>query len=310
VRSALVTLLVLLPSCGAERLAVDFPDALARARARDTLAVVHFRLPGRPLSDAMDEALAPAALSALAPELVHVRVDASREPALFVRLCGGSARGGGLATCVVDPGGDVLACTRGYADAAALRALCDGAAELRAALARSGPAGTPLHALALAERFAALGRRDIAAARLAALFASADPPLRARAAARLARLGIEAGDVAGARDWLAHAGADDPHACLTRAMVQLAAREPHLARAELEALAARPDAERPAVLLHLGHAWHESGHDARALAAYAEVRARHAAAPEALLAARAAEHVLRGDHGHDHAPPTDRPIPP
>ena len=87
-RRLALTALALSACHAGENSAVMAPSLEAAcARAGDALIVVHFRLPGRPLSDAMDAAFTSARLQALAPPAVHTRIDATRESDLFARLC-------------------------------------------------------------------------------------------------------------------------------------------------------------------------------------------------------------------------------
>ncbi len=282
--------------------APTFDAARQRAHAENTLVVVHFRLPGRPLSDAMDQTLTPQRLRALAPQFVHVRLDATQEVELFARLCGGGPRrGGGLATCVCDPAGDALACSKGYLAEPDLVALLADTTLLRDALRALGHAGSPAHALALAAQFTKLGRRDLARARYSALFADADASGRAQAAGALARLAVEDGDLVATRAWLRDADASAPHVALTRARLHLAAREPQGALAELVPLATHAYLpEHAAALFHLGRAQHEIGDDARALATFDLLCATYADTPSARDGACEAAHVRSGDHGHRH----------
>lgn len=300
-------------SCGAEpTMLATWPGAVARARAARALLVVHFRLPGRPLSDAMDAALVPSQLTAL-EGLVHVRLDAELDRRLFQRLIGGSGRRGpGLATCIVDPtaADTALAVHTGYLTEPGLQQLVAEVAALRAAMRPFADASTDgrastadqRHSLALADHFARCGRRDLARARLTASFAGSVEPERARWAARLARLAAEDGDLVNARAWLPHCD-DGAHARLTRAIVHLHAREPQAALTLLRHLSARADLgdDAASALLHLGRAYHETGADAAALDAYAQLAVEFAGTEHAAHAAREAAHVRDGDQGHSHA---------
>lgn len=307
-----------LAACSGDRpgSASSFAAALEQARAAHTQVVLHFRLPGRPVSDAMDAALSPSVLHAIAGDVVHLRVDAEHEADLFARTCGGGPRRGpGLATCIVDPAAadDALAVHTGYLTPQGLRQLLADAAGLRAALRQCGDRGPVAEArreFVLGEHFARCGRRDRACRLFAASFAATTGADRGRCAARLARLAIEDGDLVAARAWLADAG-PGRHATLTRALVHLAAREPGAALRLLRDLTspapaspadAGEAADPPArVLALLGRAYHESGDDDAALATLARVASDFAGSEEAAQATREAAHVRAKDHGHSHA---------
>jgi len=316
VRLALAALLLVLQACGGDalRLASSYADAVAAARVRQTQVVVHFRLPGRPVSDATDAALPPNLLLRVAPDVVHVRVDAAREPALYVRLCGGTPRHGpGLATCIVEPTCDdeAVAVRLGYVDAEGLQHLLAEAASLRAELRRDAAESdaSAKRWLIVADHFARCGRRDRARAGYLAAFAAADAELRRESAGRLARLAVEDGDLAATRTWLVQAG-DDAHVGFTRAMLHVAARQARQALPVLRALASGGEGSgsssgvpRERVLLLLARAHHEAGDDPAALHTLALVEASGAAPEVVAEAARTAAHVRAGDHGHDSLPP-------
>ncbi|MEZ5963658.1 MAG: hypothetical protein R3F56_07410 [Planctomycetota bacterium] len=294
-----------------------FDEALGLARRRQTQVVVHFRLPGRPVSDAMDTALPPAVLATLAADVVHLRLDARGAVDLCQRLCGTSQRSGpGLATCIVDPAApdDALAVHRGYLDQAGLRRLLAEAAALREELARCDTDAAQ-HALVLADHLARCGHRVRARTLLAKALVAADEAhrsdeaegtTRSTCAARLARLAIEDGDLVATRAWLRSAGAG-AHATLTRAMLHLAAREARQALPLLSALEQTGNAlapgERGRVLLHLARAWHECGQDSEALGTLARLTRQCPNTDAAARAEQEAAHIRANDHGHSHTTP-------
>lgn len=308
-RTSLLALSLALLSCSA-RHDEGFDAALARTRDRGALLLVHFRLPGRPLSDAMDAALA----TALPTELhgfEQVRLDAGAEIECYRRLVGASARAGaGLGTCVVDPDGAPLAVHTGYLSPDALTEFAASARSLRAELADSLRAiaaapGDPLPRLLHAEVHLRLGRRSLAREKLRAVLDTAEEPWASRAAARLAAIAVDDGDIDAARDWLEQAAPSAELAAglaLTRGKLQLADCEPRRARATLEAaVTAHANApESPALLLALGQARHEAGADADALETFTDIMTRLPGSPAATRAQELADHVRRGDLAHSH----------
>ncbi len=300
-----------LGGCAEQRSAAGdgFAGALARARARGTLLLVHFRLPGRPLSDAMDAAIAHDV--ATLGEFEQVRLDAEIEIARYRALVGGGVRAGaGLATCAVDLDGAPLAVHTGYlgpdaltAFAARTRALRDDLGDVLGAIA-ARPTDPELR-LRLADTHLRLGRRGVAKDKLRAVHDEGCEPWSSRAAAALARIAVDDGDLEGARDWLARVAprADlAPGIALTNGLLQLADCEPRRARATLEAASAAypAHAEMPTLLLALGQALREAGADADALATFADIAARLPGSPAASRATELAAHVRSGDHGHSH----------
>jgi hypothetical protein len=283
-------------------LAATWQAAVQEASARDALIAVHFRLPGRPLSDAMDATFTAADLHALAPACVHVRLEAADAPELFARLCGGSTRrGAGLATCITDGAGSTLACALGCLSRDGVRALLADASRLHGELRVHGATASPARTLALAAHCARLGRIDLARARAQEVFAGAEPPWRAQAAAQLARWAVESGDLVAARHWLAVCDENAGGVALTRALLHAAARQPWQALSTLRELATRRgDPDRATVLLCLGRCQHDTGDDQGALATFALLCREfpdHALAAHAACAAR---HVRSGEHGHRH----------
>ena len=308
-RTSLLAVSLALLSCDAHH-GEGFDAALARTRERGGLLLVHLRLPGRPLSDAMDAALA-TALPADLEGFEQVRLDAGAEVARYRQLVGASARAGaGLGTCVVDPDGATLALHTGYLSPDALGEFAAAARTLRAQLADALRAvaaapGDPQPRLLLAEVHLRLGRRALAVDKLRALHGSTKEPWASRAAARLAAIAVDDGDLDGARDWLEQTTPCAELAAglaLTRGKLQLADCEPRRARATLEAAvtahAAAP--ESSALLLALGQARHEAGADADALETFTDIMARLPGSQAATRAQELADHVRRGDLTHSH----------
>jgi hypothetical protein len=277
-----------------------FGAALAEARAKNALVLVHFRLPGRPLSDAMDAELGRSTAIQF-PDLVQVRLDAADDVARYRTLVAGGARSGpGLATCVVEPDGEPLAVRCGYLEAPALAQFVAQAAALRADVAAARARTDAEGMLTLADLHARLGRADLAAEQLRTLHAGSGQPARSRASARLAKLAVDAGDLVAARGWLAatpRRGDLAPELALTEGRLLLAACEPARAREVLEAAAAAFPAheELPALLFALAKARHETGAGADALATLDAIASRFPDSPVAAAARRQASRLRRGE---------------
>ena len=96
----------------------DYGAALVEAQKQKRLLVVHFWLEGRPLVQAMSaETFAHPEVVKLSNDMfINVKVDINGRPELFEKAVGGR---GGLATCILDAGGDVVSVLPGYADAPA-----------------------------------------------------------------------------------------------------------------------------------------------------------------------------------------------
>jgi hypothetical protein len=299
-------LALLLSACAREPApSGDLTAARQLAARQGRMLLAHFRLPGRPLSDAMDAALTPERLRALAPEFAHCRVDAERELAALRRAVGGSERrGAGLATCLLDAHGDALAISVGMLDERGFAAFVAHARSVQRELAAHLALPEPERSVALAAHWAHSGRSDLANARLHALTDADASATRALGAAGLARLAAQDGDVARAQQWLAVGDALpqterlQQQRALTAALVALARRAP---REALAALARSPAPDDVAEhLLCLGRACHECGDKAGALRTLAELQARFPATTYATAAAREVAHVLDPDHGHSH----------
>lgn len=92
----------------------DYDAALRRAKEESKLVVAHFWLEGRPLCRTMrDETFSSPKVGEASRPFVNVRVEISTRPELFQNTVGGR---GALATCVLDPDGDVVSVLAGFAD--------------------------------------------------------------------------------------------------------------------------------------------------------------------------------------------------
>jgi hypothetical protein len=215
----------------------------------------------------------------------------------------------------VDAAGRALAVQRGYAGAAELRAFLARAAArgaaLRRALAAASDPSDGAAALAVGDAYADLGLASAAVDAYRALAAQplAAAPARAAACAELALDAARAGDVRGARGWLARGARLDPSpaasraasAELARALLLAAERADAGAAAELRAWLTRHAGHVAAgeARFALGLACHASGADAEARAVLSSLLA----AGDPRWSPRAGaqiDHISSPDHGHRH----------
>jgi tetratricopeptide (TPR) repeat protein len=111
---SLVILLALMPGDAAVDWRKDYDAAGVEARKTGRLVLLHFILRDRPVCREMDvETFAKAeVIQAIRERFIAVRADIESESTLFAATVGGR---GGLATCVLDADGDVIAARNGYA---------------------------------------------------------------------------------------------------------------------------------------------------------------------------------------------------
>ncbi|MBI3854951.1 MAG: thioredoxin family protein [Planctomycetes bacterium] len=285
--SALMLALGLLPVVSADvgvDWRKDYDTARAEAREKGRLILLHFTLAGRPLCKTMDEeTFADAGVARAARErFVSVRVDAEAKPELFEATIGGR---GGLASCVVDAGGDVISALHGYAGSKAFLLFLERAEaglaavkSAREALARSPNDAALLHGLGEAYRSADSLRRAEECYRQA--LEQAKPGQEGAAAAsheRLARLRVMRGKNLEARKHLEEARRLDPEGrtsaadrlLLTEGLT-LAVERKHreAARVLEEALKRFPSSgEADHMTFALGFVLHQDGQDKPALEA-------------------------------------------
>jgi tetratricopeptide (TPR) repeat protein len=293
----------------------DYESALAEARASGKLLLVHFRAEGRPLAVSMNEGtFRDARVARRAAEgFVCVRVEIAARPHLFREAVGTA---GGLATCVFDGEGDVIAVLPGFADAETFLRFLGRAGEgyPRLKAARDEAERRPAEArprLTLGEAYESLGSLRRAEACFRKVLEMA-PGLPEAAAAheRLARLAVQRGRNLEAREHLAEYRRRDPEgkggradrALLTEALILSLERRPaEAARRAEEALAAHPASlEADRLLLVAGWSWHEAGEDARAIAHLEGLRRRFPDSPWSARAAERLEHIRNPAHGHEH----------
>ncbi len=285
----------------------DLESATALARQQDKPLHVFFTSKSAALAARMDETLAAPPVAQLARlRFVNVRLDSVANAAEFRRYFGGA---GVLGSCILDVAGgpDVLALLPGFAEPSRYALFLDSAANnlARTRELRARAAGSGVAALALAELYAEQG----SGRRARAVLANVQEPvaLRASALEHLARLDIEAGQVARARAQLSQAQGlanvvQSQRWLLTEGLVLSGERRVGAAvtwlAAGLPSLA--PSAERGQVLLLLGSLEHELKRDAEALAHLALIGRELPGSALAALAEERSGHIRRPQPGHTH----------
>jgi len=262
----------------------DYDAARKEARDKGRLVLVHFFLAGRPVCKMMeDETLAHAEVARVANEkFVCVRIDVDAKPDLFDATIGGR---GGLATCVVDPDGDVVSALHGFAGPEPFRRFLEsadrgypGLAAAREDSARAPGDLTKLHALGEAYRkLESLRRAEACYRKVVEAGAAAPPRVLASCHERLARFRVMRGKNLEARKHLEAYRALDPQGSLpwtdrillTEGLT-LAVERKHqdAARVLQEALRRFPSSEEADHLTFaLGFVLHQDGQDKPALEA-------------------------------------------
>jgi tetratricopeptide (TPR) repeat protein len=274
----------------------DLDAALAESAKSGRLVVLHFRLPGRPLSRLMDEeTFANAEVVKRADSFHWVRLDPSLRAADFERYVGEK---GAMATALLDGTGDTVSVLPGHAGPGAFVAWLDRAAAGRPALkAAAGP-------FERGEAYERLGspRRAEACFREAKGSAAAHE--------RLARLLVRRGRNLEARSELAEYRRLDPadaskredRARLTEALALVLERKPAEARRLLESSAKdfpeSPEADQRAVAL--GWVQHELGDDKASIATMEAALARFPDSPFAAELRLRIAHVKNPPPEHEH----------
>lgn len=275
---------------------------LGSARAEGREVVVFFALPGRELSDRMEQAALPDARVAEALRaggFSCLRLDGAAHARLYAQWVGG---GEGMGTVVLDDAGRPYAARPGPLDPPELAAFVSRCAEerprvrrLRAAVAAK-PSGAA-EALALGRALLELGCRIESEELL--LRAAQGGELEARH--RLARLYALDGHVQRARQWLDGVPETPGHA-VTLGYVLFKERRPREAVGVL-AEAARDPAlgdDRLRAALYLGKALHECGEDAAARAVLQRLSREAAGTTFGAAADHSLAHFDSNDHGHTH----------
>lgn len=292
----------------------DYETARAEAREKGRLVLLHFYSSGRPLAKTMDDETfaQPDIARAIVDRFVGVRVDIDASPALFESTIGGK---GGLATCVVDDGGDVISALHGFA--APLQFLqflmraeagypAIKAAREAAAKAPSDPSA--LHRLGEAYRAAdSLRRAEECYRQVVEL---GDGREAALSHERLARLRIMRGKNLEARKHLQEARRLDPEGkwggadrlMLTEGLT-LAVERKHVeaARVLREALRLHPASEETDhVMYALGFVLHQDGQDKPALEVLESARQRFPSSSWAGAMKEQIEHIRNPQPDHTH----------
>lgn len=299
----------------------NYGTAVEEARMQNRLILLHFFLPGRPVCKTMDDETfaAPEVVKAIAERYIPVRVDIEVEAKLFESTVGGR---GGLATCVVDAGGDVISSRNGYAGPKDFVAFLNKAAagdvgirEARKQLSSSPASPHRLTALGDAywssdslRRAEDCYRRAIESATEGGEGAVRD--VAAYCHERMARLRVMRGKNLEARKHLEEARRLDPKGLnaapdrllLTEGLV-LAVERKHAEAARLlrEAIEKHPaSGELDHMLYALGFVLHQDNQDKPALAALESVAARFPASAWVVPAREQIEHIKNPQPDHVH----------
>jgi hypothetical protein len=296
-------LLLLLPACqAAPAWSSDELPTLARARAAHRDLVVYFALPGRDLSEKMEQQTlrAPEVLAALQDGgFDSLRVDAFVRQKLYQQWIGG---GEGMGIAVLDGNGLVYAARPGPQDPPELAAYLRLCAERRAAVqqARAVVASTPADPQAsyrLGVLFVELGCR-VGTEEL--LVTAAEGGVR-DACHWLARLLALDGNVQRARQWQQLAP-PSPQKQVTEGYLLFKERKHQESVQVLAAAVQKRDlgADRQRALLFLGKSLHEAGRDPEAKQVLANLAGEGTGSTFEGAALHALAHIQNPDHGHTH----------
>jgi len=293
----------------------DYDAAREEAREKGRRLVLHFFMTGRPICRAMDEDTfsQPEVARVVHDKFIGVRLDVEARPELFEKAIGSR---GVLATCVMDPDGDVLSELRGYAGSQVFLRFLEKAesgyqavkaARERLAAAPDDPARN--YALAEAYRSADSPRR----AEECYLKAVASPRASAAVAAsheRLARLRVMRGKNLEARSHLEAARKLDPEGkstagdrlLLTEGLILAVERKHREAATVLrEALRRFPASEEADHLLFaLGFVLHQSNQDQPALEALEDAARRFPGSSWLPAVREQIDHIKNPQPDHTH----------
>jgi tetratricopeptide (TPR) repeat protein len=299
----------------------DYGAALVQAQKHRRLLVVHFWLEGRPLVQAMSaETFAhPEVVKVSNEKFINVKVDINARPELFEKTVGGR---GGLATCVLDAGGDVVSVLPGYADAPAylqfLTKAEKGYEKLKAARAAAGRSPKDVGALCrLAQAYEDLGslRRAEEEFENVIRLGSQRPAGDAvrfvcLSHERVARLCALRGKNLDARKHVAAYRQADPdnhlgrldRILITEALIfWIERRFSDSVRALEEGMRRFPSsAERDRMLLAMGVVLHESGNDPKALEALEKLLKEFPVSPILSQAREQIAHIKNPPPDHQH----------
>lgn len=274
----------------------DLDGALAESAKSGRLLVLHFRLPGRPLSRLMEEeTFAHAGTAKRAAAFHWVKLDPSQRPADFERTVGEK---GAMATALLDGTGDTVSVLPGHAGPEVFVAWLDRVASGYPALKS---AAGPFEKGEVYERLGSPRRAE-------ACFREAKGS--APAHERLARLLVRRGKNVEARSELSEFRRLDPsnatqredRARLTEALALVLERKPADARRLLESAAKdfpeSPEADQRA--LALGWVQHELGDDKAAIATMEAALSRFPHSPFAPELRLRIAHVKNPPPEHEH----------
>lgn len=295
----------------------DYDAARAEAREKGRLVLLHFFLADRPLCKTMeDETLSHPDVARVAREkFVSVRIDVDAKPELFDATIGGH---GGLATCVVDPDGDVVSALPGFAAAESFRRFLDAAergypalAAARAESAKSPADLTKLHALGEAYRKLDSLRRSEACYRKALDAGATEPrPILASCHERLARFRVLRGRNLEARKHLDAYRALDPQGALpwmdrillTEGLtLAIERKHPEAARVLRDALQRFPSSEEADHLMFaLGFVLHQDRQDKPAMETFEAALKKFPSSPWVGPIREQMEHIRNPQPDHTH----------
>ena len=310
----MAVLLALLAQSGVDW-RTDYTAAVAEAREKGRRLLVHFMMPGRPICRAMDEDTfaRPEVVQGVRSKFVAVRLDVEARPDLFEAAIGSR---GVLATCVMDPDGDVISELRGYAGPQAFLEFLDKAERGYAAIhagreALAADPGDPARAFALGEAYRACGspRRADECYR-SAIARGASGPAVAASHERLARLQVIRGRNLEARTHLEAARKLDPEGksapadrlLLTEGLILAVERKHTEAAAVLREMLKRfPSSEEADhALFSLGFVLHQANQDKAALEALEEASRRFPASPWLAAVKEQIDHIKNPQPDHTH----------
>jgi tetratricopeptide (TPR) repeat protein len=293
----------------------DYDAARVEARQKGRRIVLHFYMTGRPICRAMDEDTFGQSEVArvVRDKFIGVRMDVEARPELFESAIGSR---GVLATCVVDPDGDVLSELRGYAGPQVFLKFLDRAESGYSALksardALAGAPGDPALNFALAEAYRSSGspRRAEDCYRKASLGPPTSPAVPA-SHERLARLDVMRGKNLEARTHLEAARKLDPQGkatagdrlMLTEGLILAVERRHAEAAAVLrEALRRFPASdEADHLLFALGFVLHQGNEDKPALEALGEAVRRFPQSSWLPAVKEQIEHIQNPQPDHTH----------